>query len=82
LALSAAVLKQAQSNEKANECEGILAYITREPAAGQENAANRNNGDQAVSYAKCLQFQRKNAHFLQRLPYYQCGLAICSEQQL
>lgn len=81
LTLSAAMLKQAQSNEKANECEGILAFISRGQAAGQDNAENRNNDGEAVKYAKCLAFQRKHAHFFQKLPYYQCSLAICNEQQ-
>ena len=58
-------MKQTMSSEKPNECEGILAYITRAPAAGQdENAENRNAGEQdAAGYAKCIDFQRKNAHF-------------------
>ena len=34
-----------------------------------------------MSKAKCVEFQRKNAHFFQRFPYYQCSLALCTDQQ-
>lgn len=53
-----------KSTKQENECGGILAYIS---TANNE----KKNG---------IQFQIQNAHFLQQLPYYQCGLAILNQQ--
>lgn len=45
---------------KKNECGGILAYVSAEEGGNPE----------------ALEFCLSKAHFLQKIPYHQCGILI------
>ena len=51
--------------QKKNECGGIIAFIEKQQKGADAKATQPN----------WLSFMLKNAHILQKIPYYQCGLA-------